>query len=129
MRRHKPRVSRLAAGMIAILVILAACYLVFGGSLPFSSSPFVLKAVFTSNTELHIPSPVRIAGADVGEVTSVSYIPHSRDAATVIMDINKNGLPIHADATVLIRSRIFLEERPRTPARIRSSRALRGDSR
>ncbi len=35
----------------------------------------MLKAVFTSNTELHIPSPVRIAGVDVGEVTSVTHIP------------------------------------------------------
>jgi phospholipid/cholesterol/gamma-HCH transport system substrate-binding protein len=109
MRRHKPRVSRFMAGIIAILVIVAACYLVFGGSLPFSGSPFVLKAVFTSNTELHIPSPVRIAGVDVGNVTSVNYIAHSRDAAVVTMDIDKNGLPIHANATVLIRSRIFLE--------------------
>ncbi len=48
-------------------MIFAACYLVFGGSLPFSGSPFVLKAMFTSNTELHIPSPVRIAGVDVGD--------------------------------------------------------------
>ena len=109
MRRHKPRVSRFMAGIIAILVIFAACYLVFGGSLPFQSPPFVLKAVFTSNTQLHIPSPVRIAGVDVGNVTSVNYIPHSRDAAIVTMDIDRSGLPIHSNATALIRSRIFLE--------------------
>jgi phospholipid/cholesterol/gamma-HCH transport system substrate-binding protein len=109
MRRRKPRVSRFMAGVIGVVVILAACYLVFGGSLPFSGSPFVLKAVFTSNTQLHIPSPVRIAGVDAGQVTSVQYIPHSRNAAIVTMDIDKNGLPIHSDATALIRSRIFLE--------------------
>jgi ABC-type transporter Mla subunit MlaD len=109
MRRHQPRLSRFHAGAIGLVVILAVCYLVFGGSLPFSGSPFVLRAVFTSNTELHIPSPVRIAGADVGRVTSVAYIPHSRDAAVVTMNIDSNGLPIHADATAAIRSRIFLE--------------------
>lgn len=109
MRRRKPRVSRFTAGVIAILVISAACYLVFGGALPFQSPPFVLRAVFTSNTQLHIPSPVRIAGVDVGNVTSVNYIPHSRDAAIVTMDIDRNGLPIHSNATALIRSRIFLE--------------------
>src|ERR1700722_20481830 len=87
MRRHKPRVSRFMAGIIGILVIFAACSLVFGGSLPFSGSPFVLKAMFTSNTELHIPSPVRIAGVEAGQVTSVTYIPHSRNAAIVTMDI------------------------------------------
>ncbi len=109
MRRHRPRVSRFMAGIIGVLVIVAACYLVFGGSLPFSGSPFVLKAVFTSNTELHIPSPVRIAGVDAGQVTSVTYIPHSRNAAIVTMDMDRNALPIHANATALIRSRIFLE--------------------
>lgn len=71
MRRHRPRVSTFAAGIVAALVIAAAIYLVFGGPIPFSASPFVLRAVFTSETELHIPSPVRIAGVDVGEVTSV----------------------------------------------------------
>ena len=95
--------------ILALVVVFAACYLVFGGSLPFSGSPFVLKAVFTSNTDLHIPSPVRIAGVDVGEVTSVDYIAHGSDAAIVTMDIDQNGLPIHSDATAQIRSRIFLE--------------------
>jgi phospholipid/cholesterol/gamma-HCH transport system substrate-binding protein len=109
MRRRKPRVSRFMAGVVGIVVIFVACYLVFGGSLPFSAAPFVLKAQFTSNTELHIPSPVRIAGVDVGQVTSVQYIPHSRNAAIVTMDIDRDGLPIHTNATALIRSRIFLE--------------------
>jgi phospholipid/cholesterol/gamma-HCH transport system substrate-binding protein len=109
MRRRRQRLSRFNAGVIGAVVILAACYLVFGGSLPFSGSPFVLKAVFTSNTELHIPSPVRIAGVEVGQVTSVDYIPHSRKAAVVTMNINPNGLPIHTNATANIRSRIFLE--------------------
>ena len=66
MRRHQPRISNLAAGLIAALVIAAAVYLAFGGSTPFAGKPFVLKAVFTSETQLHIPSPVRVAGVDVG---------------------------------------------------------------
>jgi phospholipid/cholesterol/gamma-HCH transport system substrate-binding protein len=108
MRRHKPRVSNSQAAVIAIVVIGVVCYLVFGGSVPFQGSPFVLKAMFTSNTDLHIPSPVRIAGVDVGEVTGVQRIPNSDDGM-VSMDIDSNGLPIHANATVDIRSRIFLE--------------------
>ena len=108
MRRHQTRVSRFAAGIIGIVVVAAACYLIFGGALPFSGSPFVLKAVSTSETQLHIPSPVRIAGVDVGEVVSVTHIQGS-SAGLITMDINKNGLPIHANATAAIRSRIFLE--------------------
>lgn len=108
-RRHTPRVSNIQAALIASVLILAVCYAVFGGSLPFGSSPFVLRAVFTANTDLHIPSPVRIAGVQVGEVTGVQRIDGSRTAGIVVMQIDKDGLPIHADATAQIRSRIFLE--------------------
>jgi phospholipid/cholesterol/gamma-HCH transport system substrate-binding protein len=108
MRRHRARVSNLAAGVIAIGVIAVTCYFVFGGSSPLAAPPFVLKAVFTSQTQLHIPSQVRIAGVDVGQVVSVTRIPNS-NAAVLEMDINKDGLPIHQDANARIRSRIFLE--------------------
>jgi ABC-type transporter Mla subunit MlaD len=120
-RRHKPRISNSQAAWIAIVVIGIACYFVFGGSVPFQSAGFQLRAVFTSPTNLHIPSPVRIAGVEVGQVTGVQRVRGSRNAGVVTMTINPNGLPIHRDATVLIRSRIFLEGnfyvelRPGTP--------------
>jgi phospholipid/cholesterol/gamma-HCH transport system substrate-binding protein len=108
-RRHKPRVSNLSAAIVGLIAVAIACYLVFGGGLPFSGSTFVLKAVFTSNTDLHIPSPVRIAGVDVGEVTGVDRINGSPNAGIVVMNIDRDGLPIHSDATAQIRTRIFLE--------------------
>jgi phospholipid/cholesterol/gamma-HCH transport system substrate-binding protein len=108
-RRDKPRVSNSRAAIIAVVVLLGVCYFVFGGGLPFGGSGFVLKAVFTSNTDLHIPSPVRIAGVQVGEVTAVERLKGSPNAGIVVMQINKSGLPLHADATADIRSRIFLE--------------------
>jgi phospholipid/cholesterol/gamma-HCH transport system substrate-binding protein len=108
-RRQTPRVSNARAALIGIVFLLIVCYAVFGGSLPFSGSPFVLRAVFTANNDLHIPSPVRIAGVQVGEVTGVERLKGSANAGIVIMQIDKNGLPIHADATADIRSRIFLE--------------------
>jgi phospholipid/cholesterol/gamma-HCH transport system substrate-binding protein len=107
--RRRSRISNFLAGVIGALVIGAVCYLVFGGGLPFSGSPFVLKAVFTTETQLHIPSPVRIAGVDIGQVVSVQHIPGSSEAAVVTMQINNNGLPLHADATLNVRPRIFLE--------------------
>jgi phospholipid/cholesterol/gamma-HCH transport system substrate-binding protein len=107
--RRRSRVTAFGAGIIGIVVIAAACYLVFGGSLPFSGSSFVLKAAFTTQTQLQIPSPVRIAGVNVGQVTSVRRVSHGSDAAIVTMNINPSGLPIHAGATARIRARIFLE--------------------
>ncbi len=108
-RRHRPRVSNLAAGVIAALIIVIACYLVFGGSLPFSSSPFVLRAMFATETQLHIPSEVRISGVKVGEVVSVTRVRGAQQAGLVTMDIDRDGLPIHADATINVKPRIFLE--------------------
>ena len=108
-RRRTPRVSNLQAAIAGLIAVAVVCYLVFGGGLPFGSSPFVLRAVFTSNTDLHIPSPVRIAGVQVGQVTSVQRIKGSPDAGIVVMQIDRDGLPIHSDATAQIRSRIFLE--------------------
>ncbi len=109
MRRHGSRVSNFAAGIIGAAIILFACYLVFGPSLPFGGSPYVLKAVFTSETQLHIPSEVRTAGVKVGQVVSVTRIRGSGQAGLVTMDINSGALPIHADATINVRPRIFLE--------------------
>jgi phospholipid/cholesterol/gamma-HCH transport system substrate-binding protein len=109
MRRHQPRVSNLVAGAVAAIVILAACYLVFGGGVPFASSPFTLNATFTVETQLHLGSPVRIAGVDVGTVTAVRRVGGSSSAAVATMTVAPNGLPIHADATADIRPRLFLE--------------------
>jgi phospholipid/cholesterol/gamma-HCH transport system substrate-binding protein len=109
MRRHQPRVSNFIAGVVAAVVILAACYLVFGGGLPFVSSPFTLRATFTVQTQLHLGSPVRIAGVNVGTVTAVRRVSGDSTAAVATMTIQPNGLPIHADATADIRPRLFLE--------------------
>jgi virulence factor Mce-like protein len=109
MRRRRPRISNLAAGAIGAVVILLVCYLVFGGSTPFGGSPFVVRATFTVTTELHLGSPVRIAGVDVGTVTSIQPVPGSPTAAVVSMTVAGDGLPIHADATADIRPRLFLE--------------------
>ncbi len=42
------------------MIVAAICWLVFGGPIPFTAPPFVLKAVFTTQTEL----TSRLAGAD-----------------------------------------------------------------
>ena len=109
MRRHQPRVSNLRAGIIGLVLLVVVCYLVFGGGLPWASSPYVLKAVFTSETQLHIPSEVRTSGVKVGQVVSVKRLRGSAGAGVVTMNIEPNGLPVHANATIYVRPRIFLE--------------------
>jgi ABC-type transporter Mla subunit MlaD len=106
--RRRSRISNFTGGVLGTLAVAIVVLLVFGG-LPLPSHPFVLRAMFTSQTQLHIPSPVRISGVDVGQVVSVTRVSSSSDAGEVAMDIDSNGLPIHSDATVEIRPRIFLE--------------------
>jgi phospholipid/cholesterol/gamma-HCH transport system substrate-binding protein len=98
------------AGLLGCLLVGIAVYLVFGGQIPFTAPPeFTLHAVFTSETQLHIPSPVRIAGVDVGTIDSIKRMPGGGQAADVTMQILPSGLPIHTDATITLRPRIFLE--------------------
>ena len=51
-----PDLSNSVAGFGAAIVILAVCWVVFGGPTPFGGSPFELKAVFTVQTQLHLDS-------------------------------------------------------------------------
>ncbi len=64
---------------------------------------------------------MRIAGVNVGKVKSIER-QEDTGAAIVVMEIQDKGLPIHKDAEVKIRPRIFLEGnffvdlKPGTPA-------------
>ncbi|HEX4734705.1 MAG TPA: MlaD family protein [Thermoleophilaceae bacterium] len=106
-RRHGSRVSPFAAGMIALIVLVVALYGAFIHKYPWQN-PYELKAVFANANNLAIGSPVREAGVVVGKVTGIETKQGS-SASVVKMAINDNGLPLHKDATVKIRPRIFLE--------------------
>ncbi len=91
---------------IALLVVLAiALYFGFTKHIPFKHG-YRLNAVFSSAVNIKGKSPVRIAGVNVGKVTSIK---REGDAGMVSMEIESRGLPIHSDATAKIRPRIFLE--------------------
>jgi phospholipid/cholesterol/gamma-HCH transport system substrate-binding protein len=100
--------SPVKAGVIAIVVIGAMVYFGFTKANPFAN-PYKLTAVFRTANNIKPNSPVRIAGVNVGKVTGVSAIPGGQGAAKVTMEISKQGLPIHQDARLKIRERIFLE--------------------
>lgn len=121
MRRRSGR-SPAVIGAIALLVIIVASYLGFTKDIPFVNPPFEIKAAFTDSSGIRTDSPVRIAGVDVGEVTKIESMGGPHNPATVVtMDIKDNGRPIHQDAEMKIRPRIFLEGnffvevRPGTP--------------
>ena len=105
---QKKTMTAFKAGMIAIIVVVVATYLGTTKDIPFTK-PYELKAVFTNATNLKPRSPVRIAGVEVGKVHKVEARGEDSTDAVVTMKIQKKGLPIHKDATLKIRPRIFLE--------------------
>jgi virulence factor Mce-like protein len=106
--RRSGRLTPFAAGLILIVVVAVGTYLGFRKSIPFRHH-FTIEAAFNNVNNINKNSPVRIAGVNVGKVTGVRFVGAGRQAAIVSMRIDNSGLPIHSDATVLIRPRIFLE--------------------
>jgi phospholipid/cholesterol/gamma-HCH transport system substrate-binding protein len=124
-RRRRSGLSPFKAGAIAIVALAVFVYLGFTKFANPFATPYTIHAVFANANGLLPGSPVRIAGVNVGAVSSVGAVPGCRTggsvqstgatteqqctAADVTMTIDGNGLPIHKDATFAIRPRIFLE--------------------
>ena len=100
--------SPFKAGLIALILIGFFTYFGFSKQNPFSH-PYELHAVFDSANRLQARSPVRIAGVNVGKVTKIDSLGDGSGKSKVTMEIEDKGLPIHTDAELKVRSRIFLE--------------------
>jgi phospholipid/cholesterol/gamma-HCH transport system substrate-binding protein len=107
-RGHRAGMSAFRAGLIAIVTIAVLTYFGFSKANPFAN-PFELRAAFDDAADVKPNSPVRIAGVEVGKVTKVEPITSGNGGGLVTMEIKDEGLPIHKDAQVKIRPRIFLE--------------------
>jgi phospholipid/cholesterol/gamma-HCH transport system substrate-binding protein len=106
-RKDRSGASAFKVGALVLLVAMTATYFGFTKHVPFTHD-FRVKAVFPSANSIRANSPVRIAGVNVGKVKKIER-QDGTDAAVVTMEIANKGLPIHKDATVKIRPRIFLE--------------------
>jgi phospholipid/cholesterol/gamma-HCH transport system substrate-binding protein len=93
-------------GIVVALLIAIGVYLAFAKQLPWSGPGYTVKATFENAATLRPSSPVRIAGVNVGEVTEVES---AGDATEVTFSVSDEGRPIHADAEVELRPRLFLE--------------------
>ena len=120
LRKDRSGANPVLVGGLLLIVVSAAVFLGFTKHIPFTSG-FKVEAVFRSANSIRKNSPVRIAGVNIGKVKDVKRQPGT-NAAIVVMEIDKKGLPIHKDATMKIRPRIFLEGnffvdlRPGTPS-------------
>jgi virulence factor Mce-like protein len=96
------------AGLLAIILAVVLGYFAFSGANPFSH-PYTFTAYFHNANNLKPKSPVRIAGVEVGTVQSIAPADAKTGAAKVTIEIEDKGLPLHSDAQLKIRPRIFLE--------------------
>ena len=99
------------AGVVGIVVVVFAVFMAFTKANPFSR-PYQLKGAFETANNIKPNSPVRIAGVEVGKVKKVEAVEEGgkgEGAAIVTMEMKKSALPIHEDATMKIRPRVFLE--------------------
>ena len=93
-------------GLLVVLLIVAGFYLAFAKKLPFTGTGYEISATFQNSANIRTTSPVRIAGVNVGKVTSVE---RSGNDTKVNFTVSEAGRPLHSDAFVKIRPRIFLE--------------------
>jgi virulence factor Mce-like protein len=106
--RRKP-MPRFMVGLIGIVLI---ALFIYGGFTKFANpfaSQYTVYADFPSANQIKPGSFVRIAGINVGTVSSIAPAPGHPQEARIGMDISNEGLPIHRDATAKIRPRTFLE--------------------
>ncbi|WP_205695868.1 MlaD family protein [Conexibacter sp. SYSU D00693] len=106
-RRHSRHAGPpVALGVAGAVVLLLGSYLIFTKRLPFVHGHRI-GAVVQTASGLRDGTPVRIAGVHVGEVTGVRKGPGA--ASTLELELDDGGLPVHRDATIRVRPRLFLE--------------------
>jgi ABC-type transporter Mla subunit MlaD len=107
MNRKAPNFFRI--GLITLVVLGVITYMGMTKTNPFSNN-FEMKVAFATVVDLKPRSPVRIAGIEVGRVLKVETVGDNKSAgALVTIEIKDKGLPLHEDATLKVRPRLFLE--------------------
>ena len=127
---RRKRLPNWAIGLILVVIVGILSVYAFTKSLPWADK-YSVEAVFTNAGNVRPNSPVRIAGVNVGKVTAVEHLAPDDAAATaqtdaetppedsdgpvpttatvVTMELDESALPLHTDATMKMRPRLFLE--------------------
>jgi phospholipid/cholesterol/gamma-HCH transport system substrate-binding protein len=107
-RKDRRGASPALVGLLVLLLLAVLTFFGFTKAIPFTEG-FRINAVVENTSNIRPNSPVRIAGVNVGRVTAIQPYDGDTDMSVVEMEIDEAGLPIHKDARLRIRPRIFLE--------------------
>lgn len=103
---HKARPTRNGLVFLAVLMVLLYCG--FTKTIPFlPKDGDVIKAHFSSATNVISGNAVRVNGVDVGQVTKVERDPSGR-GALISMRVTPEGFTVHQDAQASIYWRTLL---------------------
>ena len=128
MRAHdNKRLPNWAIGLILVVITTVLSIYAFTKSVPWADK-YEVQAVFTDAGSVRPASQVRIAGVNVGKVTKVEHLTPDEaeltaqadgepveegqvpsSATLVTMELEETALPLHTDATMKLRPRLFLE--------------------
>jgi phospholipid/cholesterol/gamma-HCH transport system substrate-binding protein len=103
--RRRRRLHPLAVAALVIGAAVAITYYAFNRGVPFVHH-YTLSALVTNSVNVRGGDPVRVGGIDVGQVVAVT--PSGRDTR-IEMTLQPAALPVHQNATIRIRDRLFLE--------------------
>jgi phospholipid/cholesterol/gamma-HCH transport system substrate-binding protein len=106
-RNHSLGMAPLRVGLLVLGIAIIGCFFAFTKKVPFRHH-YTVNAVVKNSNLVAPGSPVRIAGVTVGKVAKVGRY-RDTSMGEIAMTIDKSGLPIHKDATLKIRPRLFLE--------------------
>jgi phospholipid/cholesterol/gamma-HCH transport system substrate-binding protein len=106
--------GKLAACLVLLtgaLVIFAFYFNVAGGTLPFSTHSYTVKALVADPQDLLKHADVDSAGVKVGTVADIGndYTP-AGTYAVVTMHLNNEIAPLYRDATVIVRQKTLVGE-------------------
>jgi phospholipid/cholesterol/gamma-HCH transport system substrate-binding protein len=108
MRRNQRLGMRpLLVGVLVLGIAIVGVFFAFTKRVPFRHH-YTIHAVVTNSNLVTPGSPVRIAGVAVGKVAKVGRY-RDTDLSELTLQMDKSGLPVHKDATLKIRPRLFLE--------------------
>ena len=131
---RRKRLPNWAIGLILVVITTILSVYAFTKSLPWVDK-YSVQAVFMNAGNVRPAAPVRIAGVNVGKVTAVEHLSPDDPALTaqatgadgavgtpsapedtapttatvVTMELEDSALPLHTDATMKLRPRLFLE--------------------
>jgi virulence factor Mce-like protein len=110
MRRNQKRgLSYTATALITIVLLVIATFLAFTKRIPFQEHYEIQATLANANQLKPGTSVVRIAGVNVGKVTKIEHVGNGEPAARITMELSDAARPIHKDATLKVRPRIFFE--------------------